>query len=193
MGLVLITPPASEPVTVDEAKQHLRVDGTEDDAYISNVLIPAAREYCEGFQNRAYVTQTWQLWLDQWPETGYIAIPKSPLQSVVGVKYYGTDDAEYIINATDYFVDNKNEPGRLVLAYGRSWPTVTLRPANGICVEFEAGYGDIAKVPQKAKHAMLMLIGHWFENREAALSGTISREIEFAVHALLWQDRVVPI
>jgi uncharacterized phiE125 gp8 family phage protein len=157
-------------------------------------IIKTAREYCEKFQNRAYVTQTWQLWLDAFPGKDYIEIPKPPLQSVSSVKYYDTDDAEYTLAATEYTVDDKSEPGKLFLRYNKTWPTTTLRPYNGACVEFVAGYGDTgASVPDTARQAMLLLIGHWYENREAAIAGTISREIEFAVRSLLWLDRVVPI
>jgi uncharacterized phiE125 gp8 family phage protein len=193
MALVLVTAPAVEPVDLASAKTHLHVDGTDDDALIT-ALITAAREYCEGFQNRQYITATWELWLDSFPSEDYIRIPLPPLQSVASVKYYGTDNAEYTMAAADYFVDNKSEPGRLVLAYGKSWPSTTLRPANGVVVRFVAGYGDAAaNVPQKVKQAMLLLIGHWYANREAVLTGSISKEIEFAVNSLLWMDRVVPI
>jgi uncharacterized phiE125 gp8 family phage protein len=193
MALKLITPPALEPVTLAEAKAHIRVDGNDEDALITS-LITAAREYCEGFQNRSYITQTWGLWLDSFPSEDYIRIPLPPLQSVASIKYYGTDNAEYTMDAADYFVDDKSEPGRAVLAYNKTWPTTALRPANGVCIEFVAGYGDAASdVPQKAKQAILLLIGHWYANREAILTGSVSKEIEFAVKALLSMDRVVPV
>lgn len=193
MALKLITPPAMEPVTLVEAKAQLRVEHTESDALIIS-LITVAREYCEGFQNRTYITQTWELWLDDWPDKDYIRIPLPPLQSVASIKYYGTDDTEYTVDAADYFVDDKSEPGRIALAYSKTWPTITLRPANAVCVEFTAGYGDAAStVPQRVKQAILLLIGYWHENREAAVMGAVSKEIEFAVHALLWQNRVVPV
>lgn len=196
MALKLIVPPTAEPLTQAEAKTHLRIDADipSDDNYISTVLIPAAREYCESFQNRSYITQTWELWLDAWPNKEYIRIPRPPLQAITSVKHYGTDNAENTMATADYFVDTKSEPGRLVLAYGKSWPSTTLRPANGVCITFTAGYGDAATaVPKKVGQAMRLLIGHWFENREAAITGAISREIEFAVHNLLWLDRVIPI
>jgi uncharacterized phiE125 gp8 family phage protein len=190
MALKLITPQVIEPVTLEEAKSHCRIDDNSEDFLITSLIV-AAREYCESFQNRAYITQTWQLWLDSWPAGSVIPIPRPPLQSVVDVKYYDTNDTEHALAAADYFVDNKSDPGRLIL---KAWPAGVLRPTNGVCVEFTAGYGDDAEaVPQKVKQAMLLLIGHWYENREAAIAGTISREIEFAVRSLLWLDRVVPI
>lgn len=192
MALVLTQTPAIEPLTLADAKAHLRVDIVDDDALITS-LITAARQWCEAFQGRAYVTQTWQLWLDSWPEGDEILIPRPPLQSVTSIKYYGADGAEYVMPATDYLVDTKSEPGRIVLGYGRTWPSVTLRPASTIVVEFVAGYGAASAVPEKVKQALLLLVGHWYAHREAVLTGSISKEIEFTIHALLWQDRVVPV
>lgn len=200
MALKLITAPTEEPVSLDEAKAQLRVDGADEDNFITS-LIKVAREYCEGFQNRAYVTQTWDLWLDTWPDKEFIKIPLSPLQLVASVKYYDTENTEHTMDTADYFVDDKNEPGRVVLAYNKSWPSTTLRPANGVVIRFTVGYPagggeppDLsANIPKKVKQAMLLLVGHWYENREAALMGKISHEIGLSVHALLWQDRVVPL
>jgi len=192
MALKLIISPTQEPITLQEAKSHLRVDATDDDILISS-LITAAREYCEAFQNRAYITQTWEFWLDDWPVEGYISIPKPPLQEIVSVKYYDAVGYENTFAAENYYLDDKNQPGGLVLAYGKSWPSTTLCPSNGICITFTAGYGTAAQVPVRVKQAMLLLIGHWYENREAVLTGSISKEIEFAVSSLLWQERVVPV
>jgi len=161
----------------------------EDD--LLNALITTARQYVEDFQNRALNTQTWELWLDAFPGKDYIEIPLPPLQSAT-IKYYDTDDTEAPFSADDYFVDTKSEPGRVVLNYGESWPSTTLRPANGVCVTFVAGYGATAStVPKKVKQAMLLLIGHLYENREAVLTtGMNAVVVPMAVESLLWQNRV---
>lgn len=255
MALRLVTPPSIEPLDLTTAKSHLRVDITDDDNLITT-LIPAAREYCEAFQNRAYITQTWEMWLDSWPEGNEIRIPRPPLQSVSSIKYYGTDDTEYTFDAANYFVDTESEPGRVVLKYGKSWPTITLRPTNGICVTFIAGYkvyqgtvnveattvtrvsgdefnikwtkrkiivinnavyrissvvsGDLLilvdaagsqsavgyetnDVPERIKQAILLLVGHWYDNRDITAVGRLVNEVPFTVNALLWQERVVPV
>jgi len=205
--LKLKTPPAVEPLTLTEVKLHLRLDsGTAEDTLLTG-LIKVAREYCETFQRRAYITQTWRYWLDKWPDPisalhlyssvkvnmphlapTDIKIPLPQLQSVTAITYYDTPDAPSTMAASDYFVDTVSAPGRVVLTYGKFWPSITLRPANGICIEFVAGYGDSADlVPQSAKQAMLLLIGQWYENREA--TGQVSKELEFTVNALLWPDR----
>ena len=168
---------------------------TNDDALLAGLiigLIKAAREWCEGYQNRAYVTQTWKLILDEWPEE-YIRVPLPPLQVVSSVKYTDSAGIQTPWPAVERLVDIYSEPGRIVPAYGKSWPSVILQPAYGIEVEFVAGYGVAAAVPERVKQAMKLIVGHWYENREAVLIGTISKEIEFAVKALLSLDRIWPL
>lgn len=164
-------------------------------------LITAAREWCEGYQNRAYITQTLELTLDKWPAFP-LNLPRPPLASVTSIKYFGTDDTEYTLDSAVYFVDSDSEPGRVSLGYSKTMPTVTLRTANAVKIRYVAGYPaggteaapePAANVPQKVKQAMLLLIGHWYMNREAVITGAISREVEFSVQALLSLDRVVPV
>jgi len=141
MRLNLITPPAREPLSLALAKQHLRIDSdyTADDNMIQGLII-SARRYCEGFQNKAYLQQTWDLWLDGFPDSDYIDIPLSPLQSVTSIKYYETDDTENTFSTDDYDVDDKGIVGRVVLKYGETWPSDVLRPSNGVVIRFVAGY-----------------------------------------------------
>lgn len=191
MALILVTAPTAEPVSLAEAKLHLRVDATDEDTMISS-LITAAREYCENFQGRAYVEQTWELVLDAFPAGDYIELPRPPLRSVVSLTYTDSAGAATVWDPANYIVDTASQPGRLVLAYDKTWPSVTLQPAGGIKVRFTAGYGTGASaVPARVKQAMLLLIGHWYEHREAVITGTISKALEHAIDALLWQDRVV--
>jgi len=180
----LKTAPADFPVEFEEVKTHLRIDGTDEDDYIQSLII-AATQYCENFQNRAYVTQTWELWLDEWPN--YFEL-KAPLISVT-IDYYNTSDTKATVSSSDYYVDTKSSPGRVSLNYSKSWPSTTLRPINGICVTYVCGYGYSENVPQNVKQAILLLIGHWFENREASTDKPLST-IPLAVDSLLWQERV---
>lgn len=192
MTVLVVTPPAKEPIPLDGpggAKEHLRVDGSDEDALISGLIV-AAREHCEGVQNRSYVTQTLEIALHAWPAGRNIELPRPPLQQVDSVTYVDADGVQTVWDPANYLVDTRSYVGSLHLARGTSWPSVTLPPINGIVVRYVAGYGDAAKVPQKVKQAMLLLIGHWYEHREAVLTGTISKEIEFAVSALLDPDKV---
>jgi uncharacterized phiE125 gp8 family phage protein len=162
------------------------------DSVLISALITAAREYVQDYQNRALVTQTWELYLDDWPREDYIRIPLPPLQSVTYIKYYGTDNAEATVAATDYTVDTYSEPGRVFLRDGKNWPSTSLRPYQGVLIEFVAGYGAACDVPQAVKQAMLLLIGHWYRQRENSTDKPLSI-IPNGVKALLDLNRVVPV
>ena len=171
----------------------LEYAGSVADAALISALIKTAREYCQDYQNRQYITATWELWLDDFPGGDYIKVPLPPLQSVTSITYYDTENTAVTMDTADYFVDDKSEPGRMVLAYGKSWPSVTLRPANGVCVEFVAGYGATSTyVPEMARAAMLLIIGHLYKNREQTVERALS-EIPLGVKALLGMNRVVPV
>lgn len=165
-----------------EAKTHLRVDIADDDALIS-ALIMAARQYVERITGRALITQTWQYILDRFPAV--FVLPKPPLRQVVSITYKTADEFSHPIPATDYVVDAASEPARIAPAPGLSWPSETLYPLGAVTVEFEAGYGDAANVPMPIKQAILLLIGQWYEQREAINVGNIINELPFAVAALL--------
>lgn len=190
MGLKLITPPSTEPVTLTEVKSQLRIDSTTEDTYLGT-LITAAREYCEMFQNRAFVSQTWELTLDTWP-CFPLKLPMPQLVSVTSIKYYDTANVETTWASSNYFVDVDSETGRVGLGYNISLPTTTLRPINAVKIRYVAGYADAAAVPLRTKQAILMLVGHMHENRET-VSPVDLKEIPFAVSSLLWLDRIIPI
>ena len=141
MNLNLVTPPTREPLSLSLIKEHLKVDSDfiADDNAIQG-LITTARTYCEGAQNRAYLTQTWELWFDGWPSMRYIDMPLPPLQSVEYIRYYGSGDTEYTLDTDDYDVDAKGFVGRVALKYLKTWPTTTLRPSNAVTIRFVAGY-----------------------------------------------------
>jgi uncharacterized phiE125 gp8 family phage protein len=154
-------------------------------------LITTAREYVENVTNRALITQVWELWLDSFPSEDYIEIPKPPILTggVSSIKYYDTANTEATVTASDYFLDFKSEPGRVVLAYGKDWPTTTLRSVNAVCVTFTCGYGAAAAVPTTIKQAMLLLIGHLYEHREAVTDRPLTN-VPLAVDALLYPYRI---
>lgn len=188
MAINLITKPAVEPILLAGAKKHLRVEVTDDDNYITSLIV-VAREHVETITRRALITQIWELGLDNFP-SGEISLPLPPLQSVGSVKYTDTDGVVQTLGAEKYTVDIKNKPGVIVPAYGKSWPA-TRDVINAVLVTFTAGYGNAgADVPEPIKQAMLFLIAHFYENREAVASGTVIREIPLAVESLLATYRV---
>ncbi|MFZ3132882.1 MAG: head-tail connector protein [Desulfosporosinus sp.] len=197
-NLTLKTPPETEPLTFTEAKRHLKLDTEdtfEDDDITS--LITTARGYCEDYQNRAYLTQTWQLSFDYWP-SGMLELPKGSLQTIDSVAYKDSSGVTTeLTEGIDYVYSTRGILGRLTPAYDKSWPSFTPFPLDAIVIEFTCGYGDLSSdVPEKVKLAMKLLIGHWYENREAASTAGVSKlskEIEFSVHSLLNLERLVPV
>jgi uncharacterized phiE125 gp8 family phage protein len=111
MGLQLIAAPSSEPVSLDEAKEHLRVDHNDEDALILR-LIKSARETAESLTGRAFVTQSWKLWRDGWPAARAIEIPKPPLAAVTAVTAVSRSGTESVLSSDAYIVDSASVPGR---------------------------------------------------------------------------------
>jgi uncharacterized phiE125 gp8 family phage protein len=164
MPLELTTPPAIEPVTLDEAKAHLKVDTADDDALITS-LIAAARARAEWHTGRAFVTQGWKLWLDTWPCNGIVEIPLPPLQSVASITAYALDDTATVLDAATYQVDAASSPARLTLKPGAS-PPVNLRRINAAAIAFTAGYGDAGSdVPAPLREAILKMVANFYVNR----------------------------
>jgi len=157
-------------------------DLTEDEKILD--MITAAREYCENYTGRALATQTIEAFADGFGALSYIELPKAPLQSVTSVKYKDSAGAETTLTVnTDYIVDTDSDIGRIVLPYGTSWPTFSPYPLNPVRIRYIAGYYASNPAPRSIKQAVLLLIGHWYVNREAV--GNVGGQIEFAVKALL--------
>jgi uncharacterized phiE125 gp8 family phage protein len=148
MPYVLVSAPTAEPVTLAEAKLHLRVDDNADDALIG-ALITAARQHAEHDTRRALVTQTWKLALDVFPEN-VVTLDHAPVSTVVSVVYTDPDGVNKTLDAGAYQLDAITEPCRLVPAYGNSWPA-TRAQVNAVAVTYTCGYGEPESVPVKAQ------------------------------------------
>jgi len=191
MAIKIKTEPVKEPVTLAEVKSHLRVEVTDDDDLIG-LLILTARCHAENICSRALITQTWQMFSDAFPSSGKeIRIPLPPLASIVSITYIDIDGETQTLAASKYTVDANSEPARVKEAYNETWPA-TREIMNAVTVEFTCGYGaDETDVPEPVRRAMFFLIGHWYENREAATWGDIIREVPLAVDALLANYRII--
>lgn len=190
MDYRVITAVTTEPLTSTEVKLHLRVDDTTEDNLIT-ILITAAREYCENYTGRALATQTVEAYFDTFGSDDYLELPRPPLQSVTSVIYKDSAGTETTMTVnTDYIVDSNSNVGRIVLPYGETWPSFTAYPVNPIKITYVCGYYTSNSIPKSIKQAMLLLIGHWYANRETVLIGAISKQLEFTVSALLSQYRV---
>lgn len=161
-----ITDAATEPLTLAEAKLHLRVDGSDEDDYITT-LIKVARRECENKTQRALITQTWETTLERFTDCIELRFP--PLVSVSSVKYLDEDEVEQTLATSVYRVDSYAEPARVIRAYGQTWPAVLPGHPSAVRVRYDAGYGAASAVPEPLKQWMLLHIGHWFNSREAAV------------------------
>ncbi len=175
MSLTLITPPATEPITVDEAKLAATAEGTAYDAQFSGIWIPSAREQAEHRTGRALITQTWKLTLESFPALAII-LPRPPLQSVTHIKYVDVNGNLQTLDAADYQVVTEALKGYVQPAYGKQWPAC--RPGPGaVQVTFVAGYGAASAVPRSIKVWMQMAVSTWYQQREGIVTGTIVNQL----------------
>lgn len=165
MGLVLTTAPATEPVSLADAKLHCRVDDSADDALLT-ALIVAARRQAESQTGRALITQSWRETLDSFPVAA-IALHNPPLVSVQSVKYIDTAGVQQTLDSGAYQVHTTGLVGLVAPAYDTEWPD-TREQIDAVEIVFTAGYGNAAAVPQEIKQWMLLQIGHWHAHRESA-------------------------
>jgi uncharacterized phiE125 gp8 family phage protein len=210
MAVKVITAPAVEPISLEQAKAHLRVDTADQDDLIE-ALITAAREKVEEETGRALITQTLEFALDYFVEppdlrfvtlpyitpAKAILIPRPPLIALKRIAYYDGGGNEVLLHdevgsptvTSDLVVDTYSVPGRLVPAAGGNWPSVQDR-ANAVTIRYTAGYGDDGEaVPMPMRQAMLLLIGHYHENPSA--TGDAIAELPMGVDFLLQRYRVL--
>ena len=168
MGLTLTTGPATEPVTLAEAKAHCRVDASDDDALIT-ALIVAVRQRAEGLTGRALITQQWKLTGEAFP-SGALGLPKPPLVSVQTIKYLDTAGAQQTLSGSAYDVTTSELLGTIAPKWGTEWPSIRSQIA-AVEIAYTAGYGAAAAVPQSIKAWMLCYIAAAYDNRSAVAVG----------------------
>jgi uncharacterized phiE125 gp8 family phage protein len=212
----LISAPTVEPVTLALAKLHLRVDFPDDDLLITG-LITAARQYCEKRTNRAFFNQTWMRTLDYFPLYGRVEASRSPSErdtwpygtwywdrvtielphnrvaSVTSITYLDSNGDRQTLPSDSYNVDTTSIPARITPAQGLFWPILNNYIPGSVEITYVASsYGDgteVNKCPLTIVQAMLLLIGHWYQNREAA-SVLNLKNLPLAVDALLELEKV---
>lgn len=176
-----VTPPSAEPVTLVEAKSHLREDGDGQDTLIES-LITAARELVEGSTGRVLMPCVIRQYFDEFDECGYLRLSPVPVRSIASIAYLDTNGDEQELDQADCGVDVVSEPARLEIP-NAGWPA-TYDVINAVWVNVNAGYADAASVPRALKQAILLLVGHWYENREAINIGNIVADLPLAVDSL---------
>lgn len=167
MPFPLVTAPAEEPVSLFEAKHHLREDEDDQDALIE-LYTQAAREHCEQETGRLFVTQTREVVLDSFP-CGPIEILTGPVQSIESVTYVDEDGAEQTLAAEAWMFAPNPEPARVAPVL--DWPRTQAGRPGAVTVRFVGGYGNAINVPAPLKAAILLVLGDSYENREATVLG----------------------
>ncbi len=178
------------PLSLGEIKDYLGI-GESDESEDPSLLgaLRAAVISVERYTRRTLLTTTWTMWMDRFPGqalpwwngvkqgadteltdlTEAIIVPKSPLISVTSITAYHQDGTTTVASASNYIVDLASEPARVALKASQTWPTDALRTINGAEVVFVAGYGPVGSdVPEDIRRALLIMIGDFHENREAA-------------------------
>lgn len=161
--------PAAEPVTLAEAKTHLRVDNDDENSLIT-ILIQAAMELVEQRTGRSLITQTRVAKLDYFPCGDTILLPNGPVASVTSITYYDEDEVSQPLDSSLYWVDTSSDIARVVIK--ESWPSTYSMP-NAVTVTYVCGYGASSSyVPKPLKQAMYLILGHLYENRQQVIVGT---------------------
>ena len=188
MSIQLVTPPAEEPVTLIEAKLHLRVDFDDDDTLIAS-LITAARQAAETLTGRQFITARWKQVLDCFPGPSLMGVPagqaftlpghaillaKAPVQSVVSINYLDMGSVNQTMPALSYTVDAACEPARITPVFGQIWP-ISLPQIGAVSVVFDAGYGSASAVPEGIKTWIKLRVGSLYVHREEVASMTRGR------------------
>ncbi len=176
MSSLLLTAPAAEPLSLDEAKAFIRVEHNDDDALIV-ALIAAARIHIETETRRALITQSWRIVRDCWPECGRTAVRPAPLRALTAVRVFDFENNAHDLDLQAFVLDL----GASELAF---IPWTLMQPtriADGVEIDVTVGYGDTAlDAPEPLRHAVRLLIAHWYENRGivggngAALPATVA-------------------
>jgi uncharacterized phiE125 gp8 family phage protein len=181
-AVITVTAPTVEPVTLEQMKEHSRVDDEESDAYIT-ALIPAARRALEDETGRAFMDQVLRVRLDSVPCSREILLPRAPLQSLVAITYINTAGATVTFTGVvDAITEQK--PGRLVLRAGYDWPSDVAERAGAFMIEFRAGAASLGALDPLIVHGVRFLVHHWFTNREPVNVGNIVTPIPRALDAI---------
>ena len=183
-GLIEVAGPTVEPISRIEAREHLRLDDDVDDSQIRSYIL-AARVWVENYLGRALITRSMRQMIDSAPTTAnnnfdgfrqahqntlasgqsFIELAMSPVSAVTSVKYYNDAGTESTWDTSNYYVDTARDVGRIVLLDSGSWPT-DLRGANGLEINFVAGYGaSPSHVPEAIRVAILQYVTFLYEHR----------------------------
>ncbi len=190
LTLVQTIAPVLPAVQLADVKRNSNIEYTDDDSYIENILVPACSQYMELELRRQLITSTWTRTLESFCElsqpvasqyvsygsnsSSSIILPRTPVASVVSIEYYDTAGVLQALDSSLYQVDLRSEPARVKPAPNLTWPATQSDRFDAVTITFTAGYGlDSTTIPLELYRAMLVIIGGWYENREAMSESTL--------------------
>lgn len=179
----VVTAAAEEPVTLTEVKEALGITHTEFDAVLVSAWIPAARDHAESYLNRAIINRTVDVFAHRFGPQG-IKLPGG-LQSISSVSYYDSDNVQQTLAASNYQHDLQYS--RLILSYTGEWPD-TYERLDAVTIRAVSGMGTLNSIPPAVKQAVLLLVGHFYENREATTPLSLN-VLPIGVESLLYPYR----
>ena len=182
--LELLDPPATTPITLAEVKDQLRVEADDDDAILTRLIdVAVAYTDVKGALGQAMITQKWGQWVNSTPPQT-VSLLLGPTTGVTAVKYYDADGNLQTDTLSNYQVTGTEFATVVGPKTGFSWP-VTQDRADAIRIEYEIGYGEATTdVPQTIRHALMLLVGHWYDSRENTQMDELSN-IPFGFEHLL--------
>ena len=183
----ITTPAASYPITTAEAKAHLKVDISDDDTLIDN-LIKAATQSAEDYTNRCFIATTLTMVGDTWKDI--YTLYKSPVSAVTKIQYYDTTNTQVVLSTSVYIVDNTSKPCRILLDEDQEFPDLADRKMAVEAIYVVGESEDGTEVSNLIKQAILLMVGHWYQNREAVVIGRIATEIPMAAKMILDQYKI---
>lgn len=165
------------------------------DPYLTALII-TARMTCEDITKQKFITQQWQQVIDNWPTVApgeprsragaFIDVMLPPLQSIDSISYFDTTGAEQTLSTDVYQVSVSGYRARVALKFNQIWPYTAYRMLDAITLNMTVGYGDSGDdIPAPIKHAMLLMIGHWYNQREDVIVGMVATEVPKAASYLL--------
>ncbi len=174
-------------ISVNDAKDHLRLDLNDDDNYIQS-LIDISVAMIEQYTRRFYRAADYKVHLDQFPYD-YIDLQFAGISEVTSVKYNNAAGTEVTLSSDDYDIDLKHEPARIYIAKSKTWPTTENAP-NSVTISFSAGSDTTDNIEKPLVHAMKLLIGHFYENRQT-VSDRVHYKMPMAIEYLINPYRIL--
>lgn len=183
----LVSVPSVEPISLADAKAHMRVTHSVEDSLITS-NIAAARAKLERITHRAFLTQRWAVYLDCFPSaSGAIWLPRAPAASVMSITYQDPDGVTQTLDSSVYELEQGAEPAAIWLAHDQEWPDVRAG-VNCVTVTYTAGLDSQSEFQSREPdlvHAMRLLVEHAHRNRSAIIVGTIASNLPEGVHSLI--------